>query len=228
MVWEVATREKALPNPLSTYKAGSGDTALFLWALGDGLAHYALAERWITAMPLYLDQTLAACALLWMAQKLVGMFLRRSQSLPLTSNPTLLTRPEPLDVLVVARPKGVERAPNFGRDAPPSPLSNITLPSDPITTKATTPPASSRRKTGPKPAKEELEKKLMDFIQLKGQAQTGDLVVALGAARRTINRCLDKLLSEGRLERQGKARAAVYRVKESPKNEVVEEEKGQP
>jgi hypothetical protein len=57
----------------------------------------------------------------------------------------------------------------------------------------------------------------MGYIRQKGQAGTGELSKDLGVSPRTVNYCQKNLLIEGRLVREGKGKAAVYRLKEGPK-----------
>jgi hypothetical protein len=59
-----------------------------------------------------------------------------------------------------------------------------------------------------------LDEKLLEYIRQKGKAGTGELAKALEVSPRTVNYCQKKLLIEGRLVREGKGKAAVYRLKE--------------
>jgi predicted transcriptional regulator len=66
---------------------------------------------------------------------------------------------------------------------------------------------------GKSKASEALEKNILDFIRLKGQAKTAELKKELGVTDRTINRYQKKLLAEGRLEKVGNGKLAAYRLR---------------
>ncbi len=174
-----------------------GTFSLILWAGFEGFAHYRLAMGFIQYTPAYLDETLVSCALFWILQKMIVMALQYDRAL-IPQPP--VERPE----AAVQNPQKerVRMAPPVPQAAPPS-------------AQAVKPAGRPMGRPSKIPSLD-LERRILDFILQEEKAKISALVEVLGAPRRTINRCLEKLLKEGRLERSGKGRGAEWRTKATP------------
>ena len=195
-------------------KVGVVDISLAWWACLEGVSLYCFARGLTEAKPPYLEDTLGACALLWAGQKLVLVALQKNR-------PSRTSRVSPS---IQTSPVGVSE-PKIERLTGPTPRVGLETPASTVSTPpvlAAPPPkrrASGGKSLGGRPRKESnqvLERRILDLIAQKGQAKVGELIAELGAPRRTINRCQEKLLKEGRLERFGKGAGAAYRIKADP------------
>ncbi len=93
---------------------------------------------------------------------------------------------------------------------PPAEAQDLVVPGPEVVRPGITPEADPEDEVA-------LEEKILAYIGHHGQANTGELAKALGVTTRAVNYCQQKLLSEGRLERAGKGRATVYKLRETPK-----------
>ena len=148
-------------------------------------------------LPDYLDKTLQASFLFWAAKKLFPFLQAKLPDLSRQPAASL----EPADTSLQPAPPSGSPVPSPGVQEP-SAQESIQAPGNGAATDNI-----------PKGKKEAFEEKLLAFIQNQGQATTAELAVALDTARRTINRYAGGLISRGLLEKSGRYKAPVYRLK---------------
>ncbi len=223
LVWEaVIGRVLTILNGSWLGKIGSGEMTLLFWVAFEGFARYRLDQGLEAQMPPDLDETLALCAVLWMIQKIVwamwDKWLSRATHsripIPMPAPDLSIEKPSPAlrpqaEMPASAVSAAFDRGGGQGVDVPGSRIEKPTPKPSPK-------PVQRAQGRPPKESHLDLDRKMLDFIALKGQAKTGDLEEALGANRRTINRCQEKLVREGRLLRFGKGAGATYRIKAGP------------
>ncbi len=189
LIWETVHSDFKKPKGIELLfqKAGAGENAVVGWFLLDLFARYNHHHLFYSLMPDYLDKTLAVCFLLWLDQKIVNSILRNRQA------------------IVVANPVRIPKAP----------VETIPLPSKDVMEEKNQlkliVPVKQELPNDQSLA--ELEEKILKYIRRHEKAGTAELVKALRVPPRTVNYWQKKLLSNGRLERVGKGKAAVYRLK---------------
>jgi len=169
--------------------------AFIFWSLLWFFGKIGHSNGWFP-FPARLDNTAADCIFLFMAQSLYLDARRKAKE-----SEEELDEPEPDEA---------------GDVPPPVPTPVKTEGKEPEPRKkAPVPPAPEPLDSGDS----ESTRKVLEHIRRNGQAKTGALAAVVGSPRRTVIRNLNKLLTDGRLVREGRGPGAVYKLKPGSKNE---------